>query len=56
VASGGSVTVNVDVTVRGKVEKSTVQGKIGGGGSLLKLRASGGRIRVESLGASTRTQ
>jgi len=47
VASGGSVIANVPITVRGKVSKSSLKGKIGGGGALLKLRTSGGKIRIE---------
>jgi hypothetical protein len=49
VASGGSVQVNVDVTVRGKISKSQVQGRIGAGGNTLQLRASGGGIRIDPL-------
>jgi len=48
-ASGGSVVSNVPVTVQGKVGKSTLRGRLGGGGDPLKLRASGGKIRIEPL-------
>ena len=40
---------NVPITVRGKVSKSTLRGQLGSGGDLLKLRASGGKVRIEPL-------
>lgn len=45
--SGGSVTLDLPVTVQGTVSKRSVSGTVGGGGNLLKLRSSGGGIRVE---------
>ena len=47
-ASGGSVTSDVPVTIRGKASKSTLRGQIGAGGARLKLRSSGGPIRISS--------
>ena len=47
-ASGGSVVADIPVTVKGRISKSALRGKIGGGGELLMLRASGGTIRIES--------
>lgn len=48
-ASGGSVSCELPVTVRGTPSKSSLLGELGGGGELLKLRASGGGVRIESL-------
>jgi hypothetical protein len=47
-SSGGSVTFDVPVTVQGKVSKTSVKGKIGSGGQLLKLRTSGGGIKIKA--------
>lgn len=47
-ASGGSVVSDVPLTVRGEVSKTSIRGTLGGGGALLKLRASGGKIRIEA--------
>ncbi len=46
--SGGSVSTDVPITtvVQGKVRKNRLQGAINGGGPLLKLRTSGGSIRL----------
>jgi hypothetical protein len=46
--SGGSVYSDVPLTIRGEVSKSKIHGTINGGGALLKLRSSGGGIRIES--------
>ena len=48
-SSGGGVTVDLPVTVQGKLSKRRVQGTLNGGGALLRLRTSGGGIRVNSL-------
>jgi DUF4097 and DUF4098 domain-containing protein YvlB len=47
--SGGGVTLDLPVTVQGKIERSSVRGKLGSGGESLRLRTSGGSIRVEPL-------
>ncbi len=47
-SSGGSVRSDVPVTVRGSVSKTALRGQINGGGAVLKLRSSGGGIRIES--------
>lgn len=47
--SGGSVTVDVPVTVQGKISKRSISGSLNGGGAKLRLRSSGGSIRVKSL-------
>ena len=46
--SGGSVHSDVPVTVRGSVSKTALRGQLNGGGATLKLRSSGGGIRIES--------
>lgn len=46
--SGGSVRSDVPLTVRGTVSKSEIRGTLNGGGAVLKLRSSGGGIRIES--------
>jgi DUF4097 and DUF4098 domain-containing protein YvlB len=46
--SGGKVTLDVPVAVRGTVSRNTMRGELNGGGPLLKLRSSGGSIRLRS--------
>jgi hypothetical protein len=48
VASGGSVEFDVPVTVQGRVSESAVRGTIGAGGETLRIRSSGGGIRIRS--------
>jgi hypothetical protein len=48
-ASGGSVDSEVPITVQGKISRSSLKGEIGGGGAELKIRASGGGIKIRSL-------
>jgi hypothetical protein len=48
-ASGGSVVSDVPITVQGRITKSSLKGRLGGGGATLKLRASGGTVRIEPL-------
>jgi DUF4097 and DUF4098 domain-containing protein YvlB len=47
-SSGGSVTFDVPVTVKGQVSKTAVKGTLGSGGALLKMRTSGGGIKIKS--------
>ncbi|MCP3980894.1 MAG: DUF4097 domain-containing protein [bacterium] len=49
VASGGSVKSDVPVSVQGRISKTHLRGKMGGGGPPLRLRTSGGRITIEPL-------
>ncbi len=44
--SSSGVTTDVPIQVRGKIERSQVQGTVNGGGPALVLRASGGRIVI----------
>ena len=46
--SGGRVTVDLPITTRGSFQRNAVRGELNGGGPLLKLRSSGGSIRIES--------
>lgn len=48
-SSGGSVVSNVEVAIRGRVSRNSIQGRIGGGGAQLKLRSSAGSIHIEPL-------
>jgi DUF4097 and DUF4098 domain-containing protein YvlB len=47
--SGGDVDTDVPITLLGKQEDSSLQGKINGGGPKLVLRSSGGNIRLRKL-------
>jgi DUF4097 and DUF4098 domain-containing protein YvlB len=47
-SSGGSVDFDVPVTVQGRVSRTAVKGTLGSGGELLKLRSSGGGIKIRS--------
>lgn len=44
--SGGSVSSELPVTVQGEVKRSGLQGRLGDGGPLIRLRTSGGSIHV----------
>jgi hypothetical protein len=46
--SGGSVVLDIPLTVQGKISRTTVCGTLGEGGSTLTPRSSGGSIRVGS--------
>lgn len=46
--SGGGVSTDLPVTVRGTVGKSHLQGTVNGGGATLKIRTSGGGIRIHA--------
>ena len=47
-SSGGSVVSDLPITVQGKVSRTSLRGQLGGGGELLKLRSSGGGIRIRA--------
>jgi DUF4097 and DUF4098 domain-containing protein YvlB len=51
-ASGGGVDSDVPVTIQGKVERGSLRGDMNGGGPTLRLRSSGGGVRI--TGASRR--
>lgn len=44
--SGGHVYTDIPVTVHGHLSKSSINGKINGGGPEVRLRSSGGGIRI----------
>ena len=44
--SGGSVWIDEQLTVRGRVEPTRVEAEVGEGGEGLRLRTSGGDIRI----------
>ena len=45
-SSGGSVDCDLPITVRGKMGRDNVHGKLNGGGALLKLSSSGGGVSL----------
>jgi DUF4097 and DUF4098 domain-containing protein YvlB len=45
--SGGRVSTDFPITVRGKLKSNTLYGKINDGGPTIKLRTSGGGIRIK---------
>lgn len=45
--SGGRVRTDVPLTLQGRISKSSVQGKINGGGELITLKTSGGNIEIK---------
>ena len=47
-AVGGGVQANVPVTTEGRISRDTLHGTIRGGGPLLKVRTTGGGIRIDS--------
>jgi hypothetical protein len=49
--SGGGVDADVPVTVRGPVSRNELRGDLNGGGALLRLRSSGGGVRVAATTA-----
>jgi len=44
--TGGSVSSDIPVLVQGKASRSSLEGKMGKGGELLRIRASGGSVRL----------
>jgi DUF4097 and DUF4098 domain-containing protein YvlB len=48
-ASGSSVHADVPVTVHGDISRHHLQGKLNAGGETLRLRTSGGSVRIKSL-------
>jgi hypothetical protein len=52
-ASGGSVNSDVPVTIQGKIERDSLRGEMNGGGPLLRLRSSGGGVRILGISGST---
>jgi DUF4097 and DUF4098 domain-containing protein YvlB len=47
--SGGRVTTDIPVTTQGELGRGALQGKIGAGGKLFKLRTSAGSIHIKKL-------
>jgi DUF4097 and DUF4098 domain-containing protein YvlB len=46
-SSGGPVDCDLPVTIQGRVSRDRLQGKLNGGGALLRLRSSGGGITIK---------
>jgi hypothetical protein len=49
-SSGGSVSCELPVRPLGKQTRTTLRGDLNGGGSVLKLRSSGGGIHIDANG------
>jgi DUF4097 and DUF4098 domain-containing protein YvlB len=47
-ASGGSVNSDLPVTIQGRISSDSLRGDINGGGAVLRLRSSGGGVRITS--------
>lgn len=47
--SNGRVSSDYDVTTRGSLEKNRLEGRIGGGGALIRLSSSNGAIRIVKI-------
>jgi hypothetical protein len=47
--SGGGVTSDVPITVRGRLANNSLNGDLNGGGPVLKMRSSGGGIRITAV-------
>ena len=45
-SSGGGVSTDVPVTVQGRIDKHSLRGDLNGGGAVLRLRSSGGGVRI----------
>jgi DUF4097 and DUF4098 domain-containing protein YvlB len=45
-SSGGSVSSDLPVTVRGKISRSSLHGKLNGGGAILEVHSSGGGVTL----------
>jgi hypothetical protein len=50
-SSGGGVNADVPVTIRGPVSRRSLMGDMNGGGALLRLRSSGGSVRIAAIPA-----
>lgn len=47
-SSGGSVNSDLPVTIQGTLSNDSLRGDVNGGGPLLRLRSSGGGVRISS--------
>ena len=45
-SSGGSVDSDVPITIQGKIQNDSLRGEMNGGGPLLRLRSSGGGVKI----------
>jgi hypothetical protein len=45
-SSGGNVESDVPVTIQGRIDRDSLRGDLNGGGALLRLRSSGGGVRI----------
>ena len=49
---GGGVNSDVPVTIQGQIETDSLRGEMNGGGALLRLRSSGGGVRLTGISRS----
>jgi hypothetical protein len=47
-SSGGDVDSDLPVTVQGRVASTSLRGNLNGGGAVLRLRSSGGGVRISA--------
>jgi hypothetical protein len=47
-SSGGGVTADLPVTVQGRISNDSLRGDLNGGGATLRLRSSGGGVRLSA--------
>lgn len=47
--SGGRIFTDIPVTVHGRISNSSINGKMNGGGPEVRLRSSGGSIRINQI-------
>lgn len=53
-SSGGGVTADIPVSVSGRISNRSLRGTLNGGGPTLRLRSSGGGVRIASAEAASR--
>jgi hypothetical protein len=51
-SSGGGVECDLPITIQGRVSRTSLRGNLNGGGPVLKLRSSGGGIRIAEAEAA----
>ena len=51
-ASGGGVNTDLPITIQGKIERGSLRGDMNGGGPTLRLRSSGGGVRITGTSRS----
>ncbi|HET9361715.1 MAG TPA: hypothetical protein VFO58_18310 [Vicinamibacterales bacterium] len=52
-SSGGGVTADLPITIQGRISNDSLRGDLNGGGATLRLRSSGGGVRLSGLSSSS---